>query len=164
MVSAIMGAATVFTLAVAIAADRWARTDDRDRLLMAIWLMLYWSAEEMAGRAYGWGFVTNVAPALDAAAAMVLLTATAFRPKAWKAATVLILWAMCVAHVVDRLNLNPSALDTWRYHALINTLYPCMLLAITAPGAWDVIRSFGDRRSGAGSVLSRARSLPGPRP
>lgn len=164
MVSAIMGAATVITLAIAIAADRWARTDDRDRLLMAIWLMGYWAGEEVAGRLYGWEIVQNVAPAFDAAAAMVLLTATAFRPKAWKAFAVLVLWAMCVAHVVDRVNLTPTELDTWRYLALINTLYPCILLATAVPGVWDVIRALGDRGSRARGSVAGPRSLHGRRP
>lgn len=139
MLSVLFGSATALCFGMAMAGHRWLYTGDRDRLLLAGWMMSFWVLEEILGRTQGWPFVWSISPAFDFAAGALVLVAWLQRPNWWRMAVWLIFWAMCVAHLAYRLDFSPENFASERYRILMNALYGMLLLVTSGSVVWDAI-------------------------
>jgi hypothetical protein len=137
LLTVLFGTATAVSLVLAAVGHRWLYSGDRDRLLLAMWLMGFWLFEEAVAASQGWAFVWSIAPAFDFAAGALMLVAWLHRPNWWRMAVWLTFWAMCVAHLAYRLDYSPTEFASERYRALINGLYGLLLVITSGSVAWD---------------------------
>ena len=146
MLTILFGGATALSLVMAAAAHRWLYRGERDRLLLAGWMMSFWVLEEVLGRTQDWPFVWSISPAFDFAAGALMLVSWLQRPNWWRMAVWLIFWAMCVAHLAYRLDFSPQDFASERYRILMNALYGMLLLVTSGSVVWDAILAVRDRR------------------